>query len=288
MRIGFITCVQLGLSCMETIYRVGGRLEFAGTLLDEQAVNKSGRVYLDDFCRAHGVPLSKFRNCNDPDALAAVDAAKLDWLMIVGWSQIARAPLLALPTRGTLGMHPTLLPEGRGRAAIPWAILKGLSETGVTLFKLEEGVDTGPIAGQIRIQIAPDETATSLYERVNNAHSDLLGRCWPSLMDGNLKFEVQDESRASVWPGRKPEDGALISAASLVDAERLVRAVTRPYPGAFMDLCGHRIRVWRALARAGLSDCVTDLSQVTPLIQFDGGALELVEWQIEETMTRLP
>jgi len=76
-------------------------------------------------------------NVNDPEAVAAIRGFDLDWLLIIGWSQIARRPVLDATRRGALGIHPTLLPEGRGRAAIPWTLLKGLRESGVTLFQLE-------------------------------------------------------------------------------------------------------------------------------------------------------
>ena len=142
LRIGFITCVQLGLSCMEAIYDVGGNLDFAMTLHDEQSKNKSGRVYIDSFCKKHGVKLYKSSHVNNSDVVKAIKSHEIDWLFIIGWSQIASKELLEAPKKGVLGMHPTLLPEGRGRAAIPWAIIKGLDRTGVTLFKLDEGVDT--------------------------------------------------------------------------------------------------------------------------------------------------
>jgi methionyl-tRNA formyltransferase len=246
MRVGFITCVQLGLSCMEAIYEAGGRLEFAGTLLDTQAVTKSGRVYLDDFCSAHGIPLAKFRNVNDADAIEAIRSARLDWLMIIGWSQIARQDALGAPRLGVLGMHPTLLPQGRGRAAIPWAILLGLTKTGVTLFKLDGGVDTGPVAAQVEVPIGPRETATSLYERVNAAHRTLILENWAQIEAGTIGFAPQDPARATTWEGRTPEQGRLDSSMTVQEADRLIRAVTRPYPGAFIDMAGRRLRVWRA------------------------------------------
>jgi len=174
MRVGFITCVQLGLSCMEAIYEAGGRLAFAGTLLDSQAVAKSGRVFVDEFCQRHAVPLVKFRNVNDPAAVDAIRAAELDWLVIIGWSQIARAEVLAATRLGVLGMHPTLLPVGRGRAAIPWAILLGLKTTGVTLFKLDGGVDTGPIVAQVPVEVAEDDDVESLHERIKAAEREML------------------------------------------------------------------------------------------------------------------
>src|SRR5690554_2083 len=145
IKIGFVTCVQLGLSCMEAIYEANGKLALAITLNDDQARQKSGRVYLDEFCKRKSIPLMKSSHINNKDVIDSIKEADLDWLFIIGWSQIASKELLETPKNGTLGMHPTLLPCGRGRASIPWAILKGLDTTGVTLFKLDEGVDTGPI-----------------------------------------------------------------------------------------------------------------------------------------------
>ena len=245
MRFGFVTCVELGLACMQEIERVGGHLDVVITLRDDKARTKSGRVYVDEFCARHGADLVKVGNVNDADSIDAVTAHRLDWLFVIGWSQIVRAPMLAAPSRGVLGMHPTLLPMGRGRAAIPWAILKGLTETGVTLFQLDEGVDTGPIIGQVRVPIAPDETATSLYARVADAHRDLIRRLWPALVADTVEATPQDESRATEWPGRTPEDGRITSEMSVQEVDRLVRATTRPYPGAFWKEGNRVVRVWR-------------------------------------------
>lgn len=250
MRFGFVTCVQLGLSCMETIYAVGGRLEVALTLRDDCARRKSGRIYLDDFCSHVGLPLRKIAHINAPEAHEAIREAALDWLFIIGWSQIAAASILALPRQGVLGMHPTLLPEGRGRAAIPWAILKGLRETGVTLFKLDEGMDTGPIVAQTRIPLGPTTTATSLYAQVDEAHTRLMRDTYPRLQNGTATMVPQDESRASLWPGRAPADGEIDLTGSVWEAERLVRATTHPYPGAFFRRDGDVTRVWNAKVHA--------------------------------------
>ena len=245
MRYGFITCVELGRSCIEEILDVGGHLEFMGTLHDDLAVGKSGRTYIDDLAARAGTPLAKFRHINDADARSAIAEAELDWLFVIGWSQIAGPEALALPRLGVLGMHPTLLPEGRGRAAIPWAILKGLERTGVTLFKLAEGVDTGDILAQHELRIGPRETATTLYARVEEAHRALMHDVWPALEEGRVRPVPQDETRASEWPGRRPEDGLLNPHAMTVEeVDRHVRALTRPYPGAFTDAGGERVTIW--------------------------------------------
>ena len=245
MRTAFVTCVQLGLACMEQIYNVGGTLDLVLTLPDDKAPAKSGRVFVDTFCHTHAIRLEKFANVNDPECVATIRRESIDWLFIIGWSQIARAEVLGAPRKGVLGMHPTLLPEGRGRAAIPWAILKGLSETGVTLFQMDAGVDTGPILGQLRLPIGPQTTATELYERVQAAHETLIGNIWPDLVSGTIVAVPQDEARATVWPGRKPEDGRISEEMSVSWVEKLVRATTHPYPGAFWDApTGKRLRIW--------------------------------------------
>lgn len=248
LRFGFVTCVRLGLSCMEEIYGAGGELAMAMTLRDDLAPAKSGRIYLDPFCQAHAIPLHKVRSVNDPEAVQALRQAGLDWVFIIGWSQIAGAEVLAAPARGVLGMHPSLLPEGRGRAAIPWAILKGLAETGVTLFQLDLGVDTGPILAQERLPVGPDESATSLYARVEEAHRRLLRRIWPDLVADRVRPVPQDPGAGSVWPGRKPEDGRILPHMTVAEVERLVRAVSRPYPGAFLERDAIRMRIWAGRA----------------------------------------
>lgn len=282
MRIGFVTCVQLGLHCLEAVAANGGKFDLLITLPGDAARAKSGRVDVDEFCARTGTPLLKAPNINDPQVIERIRAAEIDWLLIVGWSQIARRPVLDAARLGTLGMHPTLLPAGRGRASIPWAILKQLPETGVTLFKLDEGVDSGPIASQARIVLAPDETATTLYEKVSVTHARLLVEAWPGLLGGALQFREQDHGRATLWPGRKPDDGNLASMDSVAEAERLVRAVTRPYPGAFLDDPAGRVRVWRARTADGQGSKQPLFDSRAGTITYRDGVLRLLNFEIEQ------
>jgi methionyl-tRNA formyltransferase len=246
MKIAFCTCVQLGKSCIEEVLRIGGRFDLFITLKDEQARQKSGRIYLDELAAKENTPLLKIRHINDPEVLDALKEYEIDWLFIIGWSQIAGAQVLAAPKQGIIGMHPTLLPLGRGRAAIPWAILKGLPETGVTMFKMDAGVDTGDILAQGRIALHDQITATELYGLVDEMHVKLMGQCWKDLVEGTLTAVPQDHSKATEWPGRNPEDGQITSAMTMVEAHRMVRAVTHPYPGAFYRTEEGTIRIWSA------------------------------------------
>ena len=275
IKMGFVTCVQLGLSCIEAIYEAGGELSLVISLEDDQAINKSGRVYLDDFCQQHKISLVKSRHINDIAIINAIKSNQLDWLFIIGWSQIASNEVLLAPKHGVLGMHPTLLPQGRGRAAIPWAILKRLRKTGVTLFKLDAGVDTGAIVEQIEIPLSDRTTATELYQQVDDAHTELIRKVVPNILNNTLSLTEQDESQATEWTGRKPEDGEIDLNGSVNDAECLVRAVTHPYPGAFVQWDDNKkLIIWRARVVPKKSDntCLT----------FPDGILECLEYEVSE------
>jgi methionyl-tRNA formyltransferase len=247
MKIAFCTCVQIGLSCIESVYEIGGRFDLFISLHDHKAKKKSGRIYLDQVANEKKVPLLKVNHINDEEVISALKQHDIDWLFIIGWSQIASKQVIETPKMGAIGAHPTLLPKGRGRAAVPWAILKGLDKTGVSFFKMDEGVDTGEILGQYEIPLSSSETATDLYDKVNEAHTHLIQQIWPDLVSGNLVGQVQNESQATYWEGRKPEDGLIKpEEMSLMEVDRLVRATTRPYPGAYIELSsGQKKVIWR-------------------------------------------
>lgn len=252
MKFGFVTCVQLGLSCLETIRELGSEPDLLVTLHDDIAEKKSGRVWLDGYAAKGNNRLVKVKNINDQDSRFAIAAAQLDWLFVIGWSQIVGEEVLRLPRLGCVGMHPTLLPEGRGRASIPWAIIKGLPQTGVTLFALDTGIDTGPVIAQQEVPIEADETASTLYTKVDLAHVALVRDTWDMFRSGSVNLVTQDDSRATEWPGRRPEDGQLTPSMTVKEMDRHVRALAPPYPGAWWtDALG---RQWSIAARSTTVD----------------------------------
>ena len=209
IKTAFVTCVQIGLSCIEEIYNIGGKLDLLITLKDHKAKDKSGRIYLDEIAAKHNVPLLKINNVNDKEVINTLVEYDIDWLFIIGWSQIAKKELLETPKKGCIGMHPTLLPIGRGRAAIPWVIIKGLDKTGVTMFRLNEGVDTGDIIAQGEIKLDTEITATELYDKVNSMHTQLISDKWNDIISNQINPIKQNDVLATEWPGRKPEEGEI-------------------------------------------------------------------------------
>jgi len=247
MKFAFVTCVQIGLSCMEAIYDVNGTLDLIISIPDEKAKKKSGRIYVDDFAAKHNIPVVKSNHVNDAAVIEAIKAYEIDWLFIIGWSQIAFKEVIESAKIGAIGAHPTLLPVGRGRAAIPWAIIKGLDVTGVSFFKMDEGVDTGLILRQEEVPILPNETALTLYNKVNTAHETLIKKLYVDLQNNNVEGKVQDESKATYWEGRKPKDGELSLTMTVAEVDRLVRATTKPYPGAFIIRGDKKVIIWKGI-----------------------------------------
>jgi methionyl-tRNA formyltransferase len=142
------------------------------------------------------------------------------------------------------------------------------------LFKLDSGVDTGDILDQVAIPLHRATNATELYRAVDAAHVDLIRSAFPKLLTGALQPRRQDDALATEWPGRRPEDGRIDLTGSVAEAECLVRAVTRPYPGAFFEEDGRRIIVWKARIAADEAACGSD-----PCLRFPDGLLRCVEWE---------
>ncbi len=219
---------------------------------------------------------------NGEETLEAVGSLDPELVFVVGWSQLVREPFLVLASEGVFGMHPTLLPRHRGRAAIPWAILSGLARTGVTLFEIvDETADSGAIVGQVVVDIGPHETAETLFERVSDAHVELIREFVPQLLTRTAPRSPQDPSRASSWPRRRPADGIIDWETRAPHLYDWVRAQTRPYPGAFTFLGDEKVVVWRArpveLEAAAPAGTIVASRPEGPVVACGEGALLLEE-----------
>src|SRR4029077_4327890 len=169
------------------------------------------------------------------------------------------------------GLPPPRPPRHRGRAPIPWAILSGLTRTGVTLFEITDPTaDSGPIVGQVEVPVAPDETATTLYASLADAHLELIRSCVPRIVAGTEERRPQDPRRASSWPKRTPPDGIIDWETRAPYLHDWVRAQTRPYPGAFTFLGDERVIVWGArpvsLAGAAPPGTIVDVLDEGPVV----------------------
>ena len=247
MRTVWVSFDVIGRRCVEACADAGAEVVGIVTLSGPVDPNRSGQCRFDDLAEKLAAKLIESDQINSPETVASVRELAPDAIFVVGWSQLVHEELIATAKDGIFGMHPSLLPKHRGRAPIPWAILSGLAKTGVTLFEIADSTaDSGAIVGQIELPIEEDETATTLYERIEEAHVELIREYVPQLAAGTAPRIAQDPTRASSWPKRTPADGIIDweTRAPYVDA--WVRAQTRPYPGAFTFLGPSKLVVWRA------------------------------------------
>jgi methionyl-tRNA formyltransferase len=181
---------------------------------------------------------------NDPAVVAALAEAAPSVLVVAGFSTILRAPLLAVPRLGVVNLHAGRLPEYRGGSPLNWQLLNGEAEAGCTVLRVDEGIDTGDVLAEGTFPIGPDDTIADLHESAHGLFARLLVEVLDRFDAGDQSGRPQDEARAAYWHQRNDADGHLDwSRCTALEAHAMVRALTRPYPGAFSLLDGHRVRL---------------------------------------------
>lgn len=200
---------------------------------------------LHDFCREQGINVLDTTNVNSKETLIALQIEKPDYLFTLGWSQIFREDFIKCFSNFIVGTHPTKLPYGRGRAPLPWTILEDLRESAVSFFKIDTGVDTGKLILQRTFNIPQGTYVGELYERVANELAQGFMSIYETLEKGDsLTFTPQDNDGATVRGKRVPSDGLIEFHQTASEIERLIRAVSKPYPGAYCYYKDQKIIFW--------------------------------------------
>lgn len=181
----------------------------------------------------------------------SLEEAAMDLLLVIGWSRLIPADILNIPSAkvcgsyGAIGMHPTLLPRGRGRAPIPWTIIKSLRRTGLSVFGLEEGPDEGAIVKQYSFEISKDETSASLYSKFLRLHYVAGSELTKIVSQGDIRARKQNEAEATYWQKRVPDDSKIPYDTTFKEAEAIVRGQQSPYPRARLYIDGD----WKPVSR---------------------------------------
>jgi methionyl-tRNA formyltransferase len=166
------------------------------------------------------------------DYFDVINEIKPDVILIMGWYYMVSKKIRDIAIYGTWGIHASMLPNYAGGAPLVWAIINGESETGVTLFKLEDGVDDGDIIEQEIIIIEDTDSIKEVYEKVTIVSKTILLNSLKNI--SKIVFKPQDKSRIKVFPQRKPQDGELDLTKPARELYNFIRAQSSPYPGAFI------------------------------------------------------
>jgi len=192
-----------------------------------------------------GLPILQPEKLRQPEAMQQLRDWAPDLIVVAAFGQILRPEVLDLPKYGCINIHGSLLPRWRGAAPIQAAILAGDVETGVTIMKMDPGVDTGAILSRRHIPIAPEDTAGTLFTKLAPLGSDLLLETLPRYLSGELQPQPQPAEGITYAPMLKKEAGSLDFSQPAVALERRVRAFT-PWPGTWFEWNGLPLKVLHA------------------------------------------
>ncbi len=200
--------------------------------------------------RKLGIPFIQPQKLNTPEVMTQLKEWEPGLIVVAAFGQILRPAVLDLPKFGCINVHGSLLPRWRGAAPIQAAILAGDHETGITIMKMDPGVDTGPILSQRVVPITKNETGKSLFEKMAAPGADLLIETLPGYLSGDLTPKLQPNESATYAPMLKKEDGLLDFTRPALELERRARAM-HPWPGAYFVWNGVTIKVLNASTSAG-------------------------------------
>lgn len=234
---------------------------------------------------AHGIPVEQPPTLRDPAAQATLAALEPDLLVVVAYGLILPQAVLDIPRLGCINSHASLLPRWRGAAPIQRALEAGDAESGVTVMRMEAGLDTGPMLSKVTTALGAEDTGGSLHDRLAALGAAAVVEALPGLADGSLVGEVQDDDLATYAHKLNKDEARLDWERPAVELERRIRAFD-PWPLCHTALAGEPLKVWAAELAAELADgqgipgMVLDADRSGLLVACGEGALRLTRLQL--------
>lgn len=244
-KIAFIGGTKRGYAVLERIVKENYKVCFICGMLEDTHETERYSDVISKLASERAIPyiIRKKLTPRDEDDIIANTP---DLILIVGWRTLISSKLYTFPKHGAWAAHDSLLPEYRGFAPLNWAIINGEKKTGVTLFLVDDGIDTGLIINQRPIIIEDTDNAASLFDKAMLSTIDVIFESLSMLEKNELNFTVQDKAKATYTCTRVPSDGYIDWSWSSVDILRLIRALSPPYPCAFSFYKGKRFWITSA------------------------------------------
>ncbi len=238
----------------------------------------------------HGIPVLQFTRIKSAEGVAALRAIAPDMIVTAAFGQILSKDILDIPPKGCLNVHASLLPKYRGAAPIQWAIIKGETQSGVTIMYMNEGLDTGDMISSVAVPIADDMTGGQLYETLAQAGADLLIKTIDDIDSGKAKRTPQNDAEASYYPPLSKELGRIDWNKPAKEIRNLIRALN-PVPGTYGVINGSTIKIWAAeltegQGKPGQVDCADTKRGL--VIGTGDGLLRITEMQAPNSKRMTP
>ncbi|GAA0090274.1 methionyl-tRNA formyltransferase [Paraclostridium bifermentans] len=201
---------------------------------------------VDEVANKFNLNLYEEKNINAPNFLTKIKSLNLDLIVCVNFDQILKKDIINLPTIGCINTHASLLPKYRGRAPLNWAMINGEEYSGVTVHFIDEGIDTGDIILQEKIKIDEDDYISDLLNKVKNTYPKIVLNAIQSLENNNINLIKPDLSKGFYVNKRTKDDGKIDFSKPSKDIINFIKAISKPYPGAFLYHNDSKIIIWRA------------------------------------------
>ncbi|GLP97419.1 bifunctional UDP-4-amino-4-deoxy-L-arabinose formyltransferase/UDP-glucuronic acid oxidase ArnA [Paraferrimonas sedimenticola] len=273
---------DIGCEGIRRLLDAGIQVEAIFTHVDDPTENRFFES-VAELAAERGITVYAPEDVNHPIWVERIAQIEPDFIFSFYYRNLLSQAVLDCAKVAALNLHGSLLPRYRGRVPANWAILNGETETGVTLHKMTVKPDAGDIAAQQKVAIEPQDNAKDLHAKLKLAAGELLADTLPKLIAGKVSYTAQDESQATYFGGRRPEDGELQWSKSANELHNLVRAVTKPYPGAFTFTGERKSLVWKSTVVEQNSDAAPGtIVNASPLqvackeglLQIDAGQTE--------------
>jgi len=234
--------------------------------------------------QAHGILVLQPKKIKDGVFLEDLADLRPDMMVVAAYGRILPRDVLSLPPLGCYNVHASVLPAYRGPAPVRWAIINGEETTGITIFRMDEGMDTGDLFVSESLKIGPNETAGMLTERLARLAARMITPVLRDIVEGTALFVPQEHDKATVVPILKKGDGRIDWSLSAESIRNRIRGLD-PWPGAFTFWRGKRLRLWEAEAKdggpAGRPGDVLSVEDEGVTVRTGEGTLRLKSVQLE-------
>ena len=279
MRILFMGTPDIAAQSLEALYAAGHEICGVFTREDKPVGRKQVLTAppVKQLALAHGTPVYQPRTLRDGKAAEDICALAPELIVVVAYGRILPPEVLAIPPKGCINLHVSLLPKYRGSAPIQWAVIHGDKTTGVTIMQLDEGLDTGDILMVQPVDIGPEETSGQLFDRVAAVGAETLCRCIEEIAAGRAVPTPQDHEKATLAPPLTKEMARFAFEQPAQVIHDQVRGMN-PWPAAYFECEGKKVKVLDSRVHPGEEAAPGTVLSTKPLVvQCGASALELCQ-----------
>ena len=286
MRVIFMGTPDFAVGTLEEIIKAGHEVVLAVTQPDKPKGRGNAMQFppVKECAIAHEIPVFQPKKIREEENVEYLRQFQPDIIVVAAFGQILPKSILDMPKFGCINVHASLLPKYRGAAPIQWAILNGDEVTGVTIMRMDVGLDTGDMISKREVVIPDDETGGSLFDKLADIGAKLCVETMEQIEAGNVTYTPQNHEEATHVSMISKELGLIDWNKSAVEIERLIRGLN-PWPSAFTKLDGKTFKIWKAKVLPKNTECsagcIVSVTKNSLEIQTGEGVLSLLEVQLE-------